>query len=474
MWHGLSSRPRILIVLTSWRESWPQEEWKGTPNVDVIATTLGTCMPLSDELRLETLGVDARRLLDVLVLLDTSIVPRLLLEEIGGIDRRALEPALASLAERNLIELTSDREPIVDERVRAAARASAAISAALNDQVAVALDASLRAAPYDCVHALRLVGVHAWRLLVDAERSLWTSPAVRALATTLCKTRYRASYDDIARRVLDVAREREPRADAELYDALMLLGGCLRDARELVEGQQIVREALAIAEKMHGPESEALLEPLHLLDNLIGLGICGDATDEQVALDRRMLAIAERARGADDPTLAGAHWSLGLTLAVREEHAAALVEFERAIQIASPHDTFRKECYRAAAVTLSELGRPDEGFEHVRKALEIQRADDVSYTTIPIGSASEIVRKHPEKMGELLEMVEGVLAWPEWSDPSADQETKGRLMAERVKALVALGRAEEAAPIARTAFAMLLPFYGRDRESMRELERAVS
>jgi tetratricopeptide (TPR) repeat protein len=481
IWRGLSARPRALIVLDGWNDWSTEADWRRADCADVIAIPNEPLEPLRGDETAPAIDPAERRLLSILRILDQSIVPKILLERIvdaipvvdGEAPLRAssLEGLLASMRERGLLARTLQGEARVAGSTRVACYAWLTPHVPDIEAAAAVLEKLLAATPGDCVHVLRRLGMHAWHLLADAEAFGAKGASVEALIKTLCTREYRLLYADVAKYWLVRVRSEEPEPGARTLDALMLLAGCLRDRRDLVEAQEVLREALPLAEKLHGESSMRLLPIIGLLNNVIGLGICGDATDEQLALAERELAICEK-HCPTAPGLAYMYWGYGLKLAVREENERALPQFERAVAIAVPEDPFRSDYVLAVASALSDLGKAEEGFEHVDKALAMVRDGDPSRASSPLGVAREILRKHPHLLSRFHDLVTDVLNWPQWTKAEAESADLARVRTYMVFALSSQGRRSEAAPLAEKAIAVLEPLHGSDSRWVKEL-RAI-
>jgi tetratricopeptide (TPR) repeat protein len=375
------------------------------------------------------------------------------------------------MCERGLLARTSQGEAVVAGSARVACYAWLTPQVPDIEAAATVLDELLVATPPDCVHTLRRLGMHARHLLADAEAFGAKGPSVEALTKTLLTNGYRLLHADIANVWLMRVRFEEREPGARTLEALMMLAGCLRDRRELVEAQDVLRKALPLAERLHGDDSLELVPILGLLQNVIALGFCGAATDEQVELEQRCIAIAEK-HHPTGPGLANMYWGYGLKLAVREENERALPQFERAIAIAVPEDAFRVHYPLAAASILGELGKPEEGFAYVDQSLAIMREGDPSAASIALDSARYILGKHPHLLSRFHDMVAEVLKWPHWTTPKAEADDVARVHEHMVFALSKQGRRSEAVPFAEKALAVLEPLYGSNNSTIQEL-RAV-
>jgi tetratricopeptide (TPR) repeat protein len=233
----------------------------------------------------------------------------------------------------------------------------------------------------------------------------------------------------------------------------------LSELRELDAAQSTLREALVLAERLHGAEAIEVAEVLDELRRAIGLAVCGDAGPEELALAQRALAIRERVWGHDAPKLAPHVHSVALGLAVRGLTDDALPLFERTVALAERDaDARMLDGYLdTLANALASKGRVEDAVVATRRALGLRKNEGgMKYVTNSLHALAHGLSEC-ERLDALLPMLSEVLEWPEWPRP-ADRETAitlAKVGALRARALDKAGRHEEAAAEGRRALPVL-------------------
>jgi len=117
---------------------------------------------------------------------------------------------------------------------------------------------------------------------------------------------------------------------------LLHTGEELTKKRSLLAAREVLEEALALTEEIHGPESLEVAKVLGLLRRAIALQRTGEQAPEELALAERIYLIYERAYGIDDRRMHHPmeHYALSLEGAGRTEEALRL--YARAAELAEP------------------------------------------------------------------------------------------------------------------------------------------
>ena len=384
-----------------------------------------------------------------------------------------------------------------------------------------------RLAPDDVMHG-RLLRARGKALLTagkygDARRLLGDARAalVRALGPTDAETV--ATVVDLAK-AANLAGDYA--AARQLYDdmlaiALPILGGdhpqiamlltsqaaVLYDAGDLKACAEIYRRALAIDERVFGPDAA----PTALTLNNLGrteFGLHHPA--EARRLFERALAIRERTLGPDHPFVATTLANLGIGLANDGQYEAAKANIERALAIKlkvyGPSHQSVALAYEQLAFVFDRQGDWARALEPYQRALELRRATLGPDHDQTVGSASQVGRilSHLHRCREAVPLLDRAIdALPKGDigssisvdamlararcDLEAGQPAQALARAERClqagikleldppvigsfdamrwRALVALGRHDDAVAAARKAVQEL----GDDRENSSEL-----
>jgi len=198
-----------------------------------------------------------------------------------------------------------------------------------------------------------------------------TAAALESLGTA----QYRARKFDAAilsfQAALDIQRSLGDGDSAEVANSLINLGSALHGAKRTPDGLQLMREALAIRERLFGDSHQVC----HALQNIAQLTFGSDRAETEALLARR-LEISRRIYHANHPAIAAAANDLAYLVRQRDMQAAAVL-YNEALEI-------RREAmgsnHPLVAATLHDLAAlcNDRG-DHVsaekahREALEIRR-----------------------------------------------------------------------------------------------------
>jgi tetratricopeptide (TPR) repeat protein len=277
-----------------------------------------------------------------------------------------------------------------------------------------------------------------------------------------------------AGRAVEWTRALEPVAGQRTLDALIHLGHVQTEARMLAEAQTTLRNALTLAERVHGPDSLEVAGIIDALARAMGLAVCGDAGPEHLELKMRALAIREHCWGRDDVRLSHPLWTLGLNLAVCDRMQEAVALFERAVELGRQGDdaTRLSHYLESLAAGLGKLGRSDAALAAIREGIELRRhqADAMRFVVNSFRSAEDALRGSG-RAEELLALLAEVIAWPEWgaADEKVAATTNARLCAVRATLLAATGRHREASDMARVALPALQARYGDQHNEVKRL-----
>jgi tetratricopeptide (TPR) repeat protein len=323
------------------------------------------------------LSKDARILLHILTLLDAEPVPLPLLDAILVRLREPMSPdtaraALDELYEGAIVQRTVFDEPCAHARVLGLARERwKAELSPLREPVLAALVEMLPAsAKY--VHLGRRVAAHARRALVCDYQGMVPDALFRELLERLSAGPRHPIAVTAARQAASLARERGD--EPATLRALKALGRALSETRELDAAQAALREAVTLAERLHGRDALEVAEVFEMLRRAIGLGVCGDAGPEASELTARAHEIYTRSWSSDDPRLVGAHMHYALQLAVAKQYQEAAAVCDRAMPFLENCDAWHvRHHLLLMAQIFAEVGRGDEALNAIERALHVCR-----------------------------------------------------------------------------------------------------
>jgi tetratricopeptide (TPR) repeat protein len=416
---------------------------------------------------------DARKVLDALSLLDAEPVPIRLAHVVGeelGLGKETVDAGLDMLVLARLITKARQEDAVIAHR-RVLAKGGGA-SAERRDPVVRAL---LRAfSDTEDVEALRVLAPHA-RLAVREGRA---SPALLselACAVSRADAARHAFGAEEAERAVAFAREAEGNVGRLTLQALNAQGYVLTELRMLAPAQEVLREALALTERLHGPDSLEAVECVDGLARAIGLGSCGHRPPEALQLKERARAIREKLWGPEDPRLAHACWNVGTTFAAEGNHRSALPLLERAVRLSEKSPTGPWPAYLNTLANLyCYVERVDDALATARRALELHRC------TAGFGAVSNTLNAFADGLGragrveEIIVLATEVLDWPGWSEADDQcQLTRASIHELLAATYAALGNGQEASKHAVLALPAISAKYEQTSKRAERL-RAIS
>jgi tetratricopeptide (TPR) repeat protein len=420
------------------------------------------------------LSKDARTLLQILTLLDAEPVPLPLLDATLVRLREPMTPdtgraALDELCMGAIVQRTVFDEPCAHVRVLGLARERwKAELSPLREPVLAALVEMLPAsAKY--VHLGRRVAAHAWRALACDYEGLVPDTLFDELLERLGAGPRHAIAATAARKAVSRARARDDKGAT--LRALKALGRALSETRELDAAQDALREAVTLAEVVHGRDALEVAEVIEMLRRAIGLGVCGDAGPEASELTARAHEIYERSWSPEDPRLVGAHMHYALHLAVSNHYKEAAAVCDRAMPFLENCDVWHVTHHLLLmAPIFAEVGRGDEALNAIDRAVRRCRGPERKHTLHAMQVAAEVLSKL-ERRHEVLRRVDEILSWDEWTSGPEDRVTRARLLFIRAGVLEQAGDHAEARSSAARALPVLAPLYGEEHFMISTLRR---
>ena len=535
MWRGLAARGASLLVIDGWSQHDDPSDWSAPAGVHVIAVAgQGTTVPggyafrvgaldersvserlracggssllplvTSDALALDVtlsrlersplardappvrdaeallleailrLSNSARIVLHVLTLLDAEPVPPALLHAVLTRLREPMLPATACAALDELyaaaiVQRTVFDEPCAHVRILRLAREWKADVGPLREPVLAALVEMLPAtAKY--VHLGRRVTAHAWRALQDDYEGLAPDALFDEFVELLGAGIRHPIAAAAARKA--VARAKARGDERAILRALQALGHALSETRALADAQDVLREAMTLAERVHGRDALEVAEVIEMLRRAIGLGACGDAGPEALELTARALGIYERSWSPDDPRLVGAHMHYALHLAVSKHNEEAAARCDRAMPFLERCDRWHvRQHLLLMGSIFADVGRGVDALNAIERAFQTCRGPDRDRALTATQTAAEVLRKLG-RQHEILRRVDEVLSWDEWTSRPEDVITRARLLYIRAGALAQAGDRVEARASAARALPVLAPLYGEEHFMIATLRR---
>lgn len=179
----------------------------------------------------------------------------------------------------------------------------------------------------------------------------------------------RGRYDDAhaAARHAFALLEARPRDAESLASALNNTGTVFMTQNKPAEALDHYLRALAIYERLYGPDDVRLAKPLH---NLAGLHGRRGEVAEATGYQRRALAILEKVHGPHHPDLAHSLGTMGNVLLISGDHTGGLAAFQRAAAI---QEAAFGPTHPELARTLNNLGHAHSqlgNFDQAQVALE--------------------------------------------------------------------------------------------------------
>jgi tetratricopeptide (TPR) repeat protein len=427
------------------------------------------------------LSSDTRTFVMALSCLAASPIPMSLIRALwtslmpGGSDSE-LARSLYEVVGHGLAIRTATEEHVLHSRVLATVREQPGTWEPLYGPVASVLAEQLRGLDAMAIHKARRLVMHARHAAWLLEKFLDASTYDNLLESISASTRPFES-SEAARKRVALARSAEPLPGPRTLETLTTLGHALSQLRELPESQSILREALEIAERVHGGESLEVASVIDLLTRAIGLGTCGQSPPEVLELKLRALSIRERAWGPDDSRLQQALWTVALSLAIAERREEAVQLLDRAVAIAERERfPYRHQYLVSRASALGSLGRLEEAVADIDRAVALQRESGSPEHVVSTLSCAEEFLLPARRYDDLLARLDAVAEWPELQgggDADGRAQARARLRAMRARALHALGRRDEASEAAAAAIQTLEILYGRDDRRLASLRALV-
>ncbi len=155
---------------------------------------------------------------------------------------------------------------------------------------------------------------------------------------------------------------------AELVDK----GEELTEKRSLLEAREVLEEAVALAEQLHGPEALEVAAVLGLLRRAMALPRAGEHDPEVFALGERMYLIYERAYGTDDRRMHHPMGDYALSLEVAGRSEEALRLYARAVELAEPLEKGDIVLLYCHARALAEAQQTEAALRVVDRMLEVE------------------------------------------------------------------------------------------------------
>jgi len=159
-----------------------------------------------------------------------------------------------------------------------------------------------------------------------------------------------------------LALARDPAAEA---DVLMQIGSVLKHQGELDAALEHLRRALAIRERLLGPEHLEVAEALNGVATVLRRT---GALEDSLALQQRALAIGERLLGPNHPGVAGSHNNIANVLGAMRRHREAREHFEQALRI---REASLGPMHPKLVIVLHNLGEVLSATGEHAKALEL-------------------------------------------------------------------------------------------------------
>lgn len=208
------------------------------------------------------------------------------------------------------------------------------------------------------------------------------------------------------------------------FEQLMKDGAASFDEMDFGSARVSFAAALALAEAQHGPRSREVLAPLMWLAKATGelrQAPCPEL-DQQLAIERRAIVIAEEALATDAPWLAHYLNMHGVTLWMNKQYEEAEAALRRALAVAVTTGKDSSLYEGTLADLLLDLDRPQEALVLARRSLRSSEGGNEDMLALyrlglclretgPTDEAREVFEKFlavfPEVDPELLERVNG-------------------------------------------------------------------
>ncbi len=163
------------------------------------------------------------------------------------------------------------------------------------------------------------------------------------------------------------------------FDQLMKDGAASFDEMDFGSARAAFAAALALAEAQHGPRSREVVAPLMWLAKATGelqQAPCPEL-EQQVAIERRGIVIAEETLAGDAAWLAHYLNMHGVTLWVSKHYEEAEAALRRALAVAVTTGKDSSLYEGTLADLLLDLGRPGEALVHARRSVTSAEGEDM-------------------------------------------------------------------------------------------------
>jgi len=185
--------------------------------------------------------------------------------------------------------------------------------------------------------------------------------AVTNLAATLITRRQFEKGERLARKALAIVRERFDEDGPQAAFALFQLGLAVQGGGRAAEAVKHLEEALALRERLHGPDHLRVVEGL---TSLASARFSADDLDGSEAAVRRAVETADRTLGPTHRLTLDARRGLGIVLERRGRLADAAAQFQKALAVArevlGKDDLSALQLQEHLGTVLGKLRRYDE------------------------------------------------------------------------------------------------------------------
>ena len=254
----------------------------------------------------------------------------------------------------------------------------------------------------------------------------------------------------LLRRALSIRLARLGPESPEVANNFNSLGLALVVQGRAGEGELFLRRCLTLRERLWGERDPRVAQVLH---NLSGLAWQSDRLDEALQLQRRALAIREAALPEDDPELTSSREALALTLFDQRgpTDAEAMRLLERVLasneKVYGPDHPELAQTLFNLGLSWSDLGDDTQARRYLERALAIYERTVEPDHPLLLKALSFLADQHRQhgRAAAARSLDQRVLDIT-GSRLAADPENLS-LLGARVRALLGLGRIEEARPL---------------------------
>jgi tetratricopeptide (TPR) repeat protein len=275
-----------------------------------LRSSLGPAQPTTYDRQIEALWREsldvvaeqdgfAAELLEVLSLLEWTVIERRWLCESGLASPDAIDQALARLASHSLVELT-DKTVAIKHNLIARGLAEAVRPEVVQPHLEALFSGAIPE-PSPLLDAVQATGeyVRHLRRLLNDHRRLIDEPLIEPLLAAAGQLNLQgAKTPTFHEALLDHCQELFGPDDPRTLEALVCWGGYLTQAGRWSEALVVEEQVLADSERVLGPDDpDTSTARSNLAEGLRAAG----RVEEAAALDRRVLADSERVLGVDHP-----------------------------------------------------------------------------------------------------------------------------------------------------------------------------